>query len=87
MLALRRRPFCTRCCVSALLPAMRARISAIRHTGGRAYTYNVRDVVTGVRSGFQVADGTIQQRKPNYGKGLGYSTKEGVTVTWLAHKT
>ena len=61
-----------------------------KHTcakGGRAYTYIVRDVVTGVRSGLQVADGTIRQRKPICDEGLGYSTKEEVTATWLAHKT
>ena len=61
-----------------------------KHTcakGGRAYTYIVRDVVTGVRSELQVADGTIRQRKPICDEGLGYSTKEEVTATWLAHKT
>jgi hypothetical protein len=55
--------------------------------GGGAYTYNVRDVVTNVRSRFQVANGMIRQRKPIHDKGLGYSTKEEVTATWLAHTT
>jgi hypothetical protein len=47
-----------------------------RARGGRACTYNVRDVLIGVRSGFQVADGVLRQCNPIYDKGLGYSTKE-----------
>jgi hypothetical protein len=55
--------------------------------GGRVYTYNVRDVLTSVRSGLQVAGGTLPQHKHIYDKGLEYSTKEEITATWLAQKT